>query len=96
MVLTPSMILDLGSPAPNFSLIDTVSDHAISPASYALNCPMVIAFICNHCPYVIHILEQFIAVGNEYQAKGIKFIAISSNDIAVSYTHLTLPTTPYV
>ena len=41
----------------------------------------VIAFICNHCPFVIHINEEFVKIANQFQKKGIGFIAISSNDI---------------
>jgi peroxiredoxin len=81
MVLTPSMMLDLNTPAPDFSLIDTVSGQAISPSSHAKNHPMVIAFIGNHCPYVVHMIDVFADVASCYQQKGVAFIAISANDI---------------
>jgi len=42
----------------------------------------VVVFMCNHCPFVIHLLKAFVEVADEYQAKGVNFIAISSNNTA--------------
>jgi thiol-disulfide isomerase/thioredoxin len=42
----------------------------------------VVMFICNHCPYVKYIIDTLVLVSNEYTAKGISFVAISSNDVA--------------
>jgi thiol-disulfide isomerase/thioredoxin len=42
----------------------------------------VVMFICNHCPFVVHVLDELIRVANEYRIKGIGFVAISSNDVA--------------
>lgn len=83
MALTPSTMAPLGSPAPDFSLPDTdgrvvrLTDFADKPA-------LLVAFICNHCPYVKHIRAAFAALAKEYQAKGVAVVGISSND-AVSY-----------
>lgn len=81
MSLTPSM-LPLGTKAPSFRRCNTISDKMIELYPYTSNHPFIVAFICNHCPYVMHILDRLVEVGNIYQAKGIKFIAISTNDIA--------------
>jgi thiol-disulfide isomerase/thioredoxin len=41
----------------------------------------LVMFICNHCPFVIHIVDELVALAKEYQNKGVGFVAISSNDI---------------
>lgn len=75
-----STALPLGTVAPNFALLDTISDKLVSLQDIASNKATVIMFLCNHCPYVKHILEEVVHVANEYQQKGVKFVAISSND----------------
>ncbi len=81
MALTPSNMLALGTKAPNFTLPDTVSGNNISYDDIAGEAGTVVMFICNHCPYVIHVNKQIVAVANEYEEKGIGFVAISSNDV---------------
>ncbi len=81
MTLTPSNMLALGTTTPNFNLVNTVDNTIISPATHAKDKPLLVAFICNHCPYVIHILDQFTTMANTYQQKNIATIAISANDI---------------
>lgn len=81
MALTPSNMLALGTKAPDFSLPDTVSGDMLSLADVASNKATVVMFICNHCPYVIHIIDQLVQVAKTYQAKGVSFVAISSNDV---------------
>ena len=49
---------------------------------------LLIVFICNHCPYVIHIRDSFLGFSNEYQSKGLGIIAISSNDILGFYMNI--------
>ncbi len=82
MGLTPSNMLPLGTDAPDFNLVNTIDDQMISPTTYAANKPFVVAFIYNHCPFVVHIMDQFTAIANTYQKRGIAFIAISANDIS--------------
>jgi len=83
MALTPSTMAPLGMAAPNFKLPDTdgkmvsLSDFAEAPA-------VLVAFICNHCPYVKHIRTALAKLGKDLQAKGVAVIGISSND-AVAY-----------
>ncbi|MEN7550249.1 thioredoxin family protein [Rapidithrix thailandica] len=81
MAATPSNMLELGTIAPNFTLFDTVSGKNLSLQDLKSEKATVIMFICNHCPYVIHINEELVKLANEYQAQGVSFIAISSNDV---------------
>jgi thiol-disulfide isomerase/thioredoxin len=74
-------MLALNTAIKDFILLDVITDKELSLLQFAENRPVVLAFICNHCPYVKHILSKLVAVGNEYTAKGFAFIAISSNDI---------------
>ena len=70
-----------GSLAPDFSLIDTVSGSILSLDDVRGEKGTVIMFICNHCPYVKHVNEELVRLANDYQEKGIGFVAISSNDV---------------
>ena len=80
MALTPSTMLPLGTPAPDFSLPAT-DGSLVSLSSFKNNKLLVVAFICNHCPFVKHIRAQLAQVGRDYQAKGVGFVAVNSNDI---------------
>lgn len=81
MALTPSNMLDLGTRAPNFSLLDTVSGETLSLEDVAGEKGTLIIFSCNHCPYVIHVNSEIVRIANEYMPKGIGVVAISSNDV---------------
>jgi thiol-disulfide isomerase/thioredoxin len=81
MARTPSTMLDLGTAAPVFSLLEPATGKIISLNDFAGK-PVLVAFICNHCPYVVHIREAFAKFANEYQAKGLQVIAINANDVA--------------
>ena len=74
-------MLSLGTTLPDFSLPDTVSGNILSADNLASDKGTVIMFLCNHCPYVIHVNDEIVKLANEYQAKGIAFVAISSNDV---------------
>ncbi|MEJ1223488.1 thioredoxin family protein [Sediminicola sp. 1XM1-17] len=78
---TPSNMLPLGTMAPNFLLPDTVSQDKLNLSDLQGEEGTLILFICNHCPFVIHVIEEVSRIAKEYQRKGIKTIAISSNDI---------------
>lgn len=82
MAKTPSNMIPLGTVAPTFNLLDTVSNKMLSLNTLRSDIATVIIFICNHCPYVTHIREKLVDIAKEYQAKGISFIAISSNDVS--------------
>jgi len=81
---TPSNMIPLGTQAPDFNLIDTVSNKTLSLQKLKGDVGTVIMFICNHCPFVIHINSEIVKMANNYIKNGIRFIAISSND-AVNY-----------
>jgi thiol-disulfide isomerase/thioredoxin len=74
-------MIDLGTEAPNFSLPDVVSGRNVSPDDFPDAKGFMIAFICNHCPFVQLIRHEFARYGREYTDKGIAVIAINSNDI---------------
>ncbi len=82
MAVTPSTMIPLGTKAPNFTLPDTISGKEMSLQEIVGEKGTLIMFICNHCPFVIHYNEKLVEMANEYQQKGIKFVAISSNDVA--------------
>jgi len=83
MSLTPSSMLALGTQAPDFSLPDT-SGKTVTLSDFASAPALVVAFICNHCPYVKHLHSGLAQFGNDMQSKGVQVVAISSND-AVNY-----------
>lgn len=81
MALTPSSMLELGTKAPDFNLMDTVSGQKISLSTLKSDVATVVMFICNHCPFVHHVNDKLVEVAITYQAKGIQFVAISSNNV---------------
>lgn len=81
MALTPSNMLPLGTVAPDFLLPDTISSKNLSLEALKSKTATVIMFICNHCPYVLHLNDEIVRIAKEYQEKGVSFIAISSNDV---------------
>ncbi len=80
MALTESNPFPLGTQAPDFTLPDTVSGHDLSLQEIRSDKGTVIMFICNHCPYVVHINSVLVNLVKEYQDKGISFVGISAND----------------
>ena len=81
MARTPSTMLPLGTVAPAFCLpnIDgtnvSLDDRKDAPA-------YLVMFICNHCPFVIHVQDELAKLGKDYQEKGVAVFAINSNDVA--------------
>jgi peroxiredoxin len=82
MALTPSTMLPLGTPAPDFSLTDTVSGKKTSLATFAGKKALLVIFMCNHCPYVKHLKDGLVKLGKDYEAKDAAIVAISANDAA--------------
>ena len=76
-----SNMIPLLSKAPAFELPDTISGKTLSLKDLKGSEGTLIMFICNHCPFVIHINQQIVELANDYLPKGISFIAISSNDV---------------
>ncbi|MBQ4805668.1 thioredoxin family protein [Aquimarina sp. MMG015] len=81
MARTPSNMLPLGTVAPDFTLVDAVTNNKVSLNDIKGEKGTIVMFICNHCPFVIHVNEEISRVANDYRAQGFGFVAISSNDI---------------
>jgi peroxiredoxin len=80
MAAASSTMLDLSTPIPAFSLPDTLSEQHVT-SSQLLGAPaLVVAFVCNHCPYVKHILPELVEFGRECSSRGVRMVGISSND----------------
>ncbi|TWT48468.1 putative peroxiredoxin [Botrimarina hoheduenensis] len=80
MVRTPSTMLPLGTPAPDFSLVN-VDGTTVSRDDFAGAPGLLVVFMCNHCPFVIHLADALSAFAAEYQPKGLAIVGISSNDV---------------
>ena len=76
---THSTMIDVGTPLPSFALPD-FDGKTVTDADFAGSKALLVAFICNHCPFVRHIRQEFSRVMKEYQAKGLRVVAIASND----------------
>lgn len=81
MARTPSNMLPLGTNAPQFSLFDTISGDFKTLEQLKGTSGTLVMFICNHCPFVIHVNKMLVELANSYQKVGINCVAISSNDI---------------
>lgn len=81
MARTPSTMLDLGTAAADFSLPEPSTGQTVSLSDFNGK-PLLIVFSCNHCPFVLHILESFTEFATEYSAKGLSVVMINANDIA--------------
>ena len=81
MARTPSNMIPLGTYVPEFNLPDTVSGKNFSSEELKGKISVVM-FICNHCPFVKHVNDQLVNLSNDYISRGVKFVAISSNDVA--------------
>ncbi len=79
MALTESTMLELGTTAPDFTLPDVVTGKKVSLSDLRGN-PLLVLFICTHCPYVKHIEKGLAQLGADYAGKPINIVAISSND----------------
>jgi len=81
MARTPSVMIPLGFEAPKFALLDVTSNLIMKSDDLFGSKGTLVMFICNHCPFVKHINQQIVQIANDYHNSGIKFIAISSNDV---------------
>lgn len=81
MSLTPSTMMLLGTKAPDFELIDVTDEQTKSLDSLKSDSCTVIIFMCNHCPFVKHILPVLSEIAQNYMKKGVQFIGISANDV---------------
>jgi len=81
MALTPSTMVSLGTSAPPFRLPDP-QGKLVSAADFKDAPALLVAFICNHCPYVKHIRAKFAEFAKEAKSRGVAVVAISSNDVS--------------
>ncbi len=70
-----------GTVAPNFTLLDTQTNVLKTLADVKGEKGTVIFFICNHCPFVVHVNPELVRLANDYSNKGFGFAGISSNDV---------------
>lgn len=82
MALTPTTSIPLGFEAPSFTLPDARTGDVMNSGDLMQEGPSVVVFMCNHCPFVVHLIDSLVAFAATYQVKGLNFIAISSNDVA--------------
>ena len=81
MALTPSTMLPLQHTAPDFKLLDVNKKTEVRPKDVLGEKGTLIVFMCNHCPFVIHLLEHLSQLASELKTDGIETVAISSNDV---------------
>ena len=81
MARTPTNQIPLGFKAIEFDLPDVITGEKVSLNQVSKKKGLVVIFICNHCPYVIHVIDQIVKLANDYLNKEIGFVAISSNDV---------------
>lgn len=83
MAANQSTMLDLGTHAPDFRLDDVVSNKTVASADFGEQ-PLLVMFLCTHCPFVKHVERELAALGNAYRKRGVGVVAIGSND-ALAY-----------
>ncbi len=81
MAATESQMTALQSPMPSFDLADTATGGRIRSTDFAGH-PVLAMFICNHCPFVVHVRGELARLGKDYKDSPLAIVAISSNDIA--------------
>lgn len=79
MALTSSKMLALGTPAPDFTLPDVVSGQTLTLSTFSAGKPLLVIFLCAHCPYVLHVSRELARLGRDYPSLAI--VGISANDI---------------
>ncbi|TVR64662.1 MAG: thioredoxin family protein [Candidatus Competibacteraceae bacterium] len=82
MAQTPSTMLPLGTPAPDFRLPEPATGKTVSLSDFQDAPALLVMVICNHCPFVKHIRTELARFGRDYQAKRLAMVAISANDVA--------------
>jgi thiol-disulfide isomerase/thioredoxin len=81
MVETPSTMLPLGTALPDFSLVDAASGSSVSADDLVDRSALLVMFICNHCPFVKHVVGELGRLGEDYLPRGVGIVAINSNDV---------------
>jgi peroxiredoxin len=81
MVLTPSTMLPLGTPAPDFNLTNAVDGKSVALSDFEGKSALLVMFICNHCPYVQHVRGELGRLAADFMPRGLAVVAINSNDV---------------
>lgn len=80
MVKTASDMLPLGTPAPDFRLEDAVSGRTVALADFPAERPLLVVFLCNHCPYVVHVRGEFGRLERDYAGR-LSIVGINANSL---------------
>ncbi len=81
MAETPSTMLPLGTPVPAFQLEDAVTGRKVTESDGAGREALLVMFICNHCPFVKHVLQEIGRIASDFEPRGVAVVAINSNDV---------------
>lgn len=81
MPAVESTMFPLGKQAPSFALVNAIDGNVVRLEDIQSDVATVIMFICNHCPFVKHVQHELVRLANDYQPKGVAFVAINSNDV---------------
>ncbi len=81
MVQTPSTMMPIGTRAPDFRLHEPATGKTWSLADFR-GTHLVVMFICNHCPFVIHVRDEITRIARDYASQGVDFVAVNSNSVA--------------
>ena len=81
MAVTSSEMLPLGSEAPDFDLVNAVDGRRVSLEEFTDAPALLVMFICNHCPYVQHVVPEFGRLSDDYAERGLAIVAINANDV---------------
>ena len=81
MARTPSTMLPLGTAAPDFKLMN-VDGREVALADFAGKPALLVMFMCNHCPFVVHVADELARLGSEYIGRGVAVVGINANDTA--------------
>ena len=84
MTTMPGLLIPLGLKAPKFSTLDVLSGNILQLQDVRGDKGTVVMFICNECPFVVHLKDELTRVANDYRKVGIGFVAINSNDVQAS------------
>lgn len=81
MVATESTMLELGTAAPDFSLTDPATGQAVSLGDFAGHKGLLVVFMCNHCPFVVHVADALKRLTDGAMKRGVGVVGICSNSV---------------
>jgi peroxiredoxin len=80
---TPSTMLPLGTPLPDFQLTNAIDGATVRSKDEGPGRPLLLMFICNHCPYVIHVRQELVRLAHSWMDRGLRVLAINSNSLTL-------------